>query len=268
MIIKKGELMENMIALSANSIVNLVLFGLIVVFLSAIAIMYALWKKGKISSKGNFFYKLDGAMRQLAPAWKAKFIDNYNVREKFLFWTVVCLGVVDAALSLVSVILVKEFSVGFLFSLLFVLLLVLLIITDYKLTPMYPYYYDYNPSLLMYAIISLVFGFVNFVQAVAAGYWLAFLLGGITFAGVVLLYGFITLRKFFKREFKYLDLLIYLGALILSALDVTSFALYGVYGGVLSIIAAAISLAYSLGVYAIILFVYDKFAFIKRLFGK
>ncbi|MBQ7652834.1 MAG: hypothetical protein IJS93_00470 [Clostridia bacterium] len=260
--------MENLLAISSNSIVHLVLFGIIVALLLAVIISYALWKKGKLNAKGNFFYKLDGAISQLVPMWKAKFITNSNAKEKVLFWLVTIFGLIDASLTLVSSILVHEFSISFMFSLLFVLLIVLLIVTDYKLTPKYPYYYDYNPSLLMYAVISLVFGFVNFVQAVSVWYWLSFLLGFLSFAGVILLYGMIVLRRFFKREFKPLDLLVYIGGAVLSALEAVYFALYGVHGSIFGIIASAVSFVYAVLVIAIILYVYDKYEFAKKLFKK
>jgi|GEM_PF-4558798 len=255
-------------ALSSQSIFNLVVFGIIIVVLIAIAVVFSLWKKGKVRAKSNFFFKMDGALKQITPMVKAKYLKNSNVPEACFLWIVALLGLTDAVLSLVTVISLKAFSLDFLLSLFFVILLVLLSALDYKLSASYPYYYDYNPSLLMYSIISLVLAFLNFVGKMSNGILLYFLFGVIGFVGNVLLYGFIVLARFFKREFKPLDLIVYLGALLTVVYYSLIFGFYQITSDAYFLAANVISLAYSIGIVTIVLYVYDGFAFVKRLFKR
>lgn len=261
--------MENLFsALSSQSIFNLVIFGILVVLFATVLVMYALWKNGKYSSKGNFFFKLDAVIKQVSPLVKQKYISNPLKKEATFLWIVVLLGVIDAMLSLTISIVAKQFSIDFMLSLFFVVMLVLLTSLDYKYPPVYPNYYEYNPSLSVLSVLYLVIGFVDFVTSLSSGVWLVFLIGFIGFAGKVLLFGLLMLVKHFKREFKPLDLLIYVGALLVIISDSLYFAFFGNFSMVLLIVAASVSLAYSIGVIAVILYVYDKFDFLKKLFGR
>ena len=255
-------------SLSAQSILNLVVFCIIVAIIAIVCVMFTLWKKGKYSAKGDFFRKLDLSLSQIIPACKAKLITNPAKAEMAFFWTVITLGIVDAVFGLVINALNSTFTIDFLLSLFFVCLLAFMMAIDYKLAPRYPYYYDYNPSLFMYSVLAMVFAFVNFVSAIASGYWVSLLLGSLRFVGEVFFYGLFILRRFFKKEFKPLDLLIYIGAFLICAVSIASFALAVKAMTPLLLAYYIISTLYSVCVVVVVAYIYDKFDFIKKLFKK
>ncbi len=252
--------------LSAGTISSLVFTCLIIAILLIFFIIWIMWKKNKITGKLDLFmYKTTNFFGGMRRQVNYKLITNASKGEKALYWTVLSSGLVSAVLLLSVEISSGFYTMTFVRSIFFLCMLVLMITFNAKYAPVSPYYYDYNPMLFFYSAISLFFAILDFFMGFGSVNAIA--IGVPMIIGEILFFGTIFFTRFSKTNFPPRDILVYIGGIIMFITQVASFAISSfVYP--LHIITNIFGLIYNAGMIILLIFFYDGFISVKKLFKK
>lgn len=252
-------------ALSGNTILAIVVTCILATLTIAFSVVYLLWKKNKITGRAdakmcacNTFFIAFGQEA------KNKFLKSKKF-ELIIYWFVVVVGIVNLALNFSWECINNYYSLNLVRNIFFLLMLLLMICFNHKLAPIQPYYYDYNPALVAYSGITMLFALIDLGKSLSSGFLDSIMFGSFWFIGNILFYGTIFLTRFSKNEFKPRDLLVYLGAFIVIVVDIVYFFLYLNIPALL-LAQSFFEMVYSIAIIILFVYFYDSFDLVKRIF--
>lgn len=252
-------------ALSSDTVLAIVVTCLVLIGLVVFIVLSILQKKNKLTGNtASHMSRINGRLSSFGEMVRLKMIENPVKGEVALYWTVVVLEVAGASLYLVCEILNKTYSLNFLKMIVYLAFIVFMIVFHIRYAPNVPYYYEYDPMLFSYSVLALFFALIDFVTGLVNGSVIFSLL---YFVGNLLFFGIIFITRFSKDEFKLRSLLVYLGAIIIGITDIINFCVY-VPSNPLVLIMTLIRTLASIALNVLLLYFYDDFDFIKKLFRK
>lgn len=252
-------------SLSSDTVLAIVVTSIVIIGLMVFIVLSLLQKHNKLTGNTALrMSRINGRLSSFGEMIRLKMIENPVKGEVALYWTVVVLETAGASLYLVCEILNKTYSLTFLKMIVYLLFIIFMIVFHIRYAPNVPCYYDYDPMLFSYSVLSLFFAFIDFVTGLVNGNVIFSLL---YFVGNLMFFGTIFFTRFIKDEFKPRSLLVYLGASIIVITDIINFCI-NVQTEPLFLIASLIMTLSGIALNVLLLYFYDDFDFIKRLFRK